>query len=58
MSEEKKCIKSEELCAEKKELSLEELEQVSGGSRKNPSELIGTLIGASTVVLKAELMGR
>ena len=50
--------KNEELCEGKEELSLKELENVNGGSRKNPSELIGTLIGASTVVLKAELTGK
>ena len=31
MSEEKNCIKREELCEEKKELSQEELGQVTGG---------------------------
>ena len=31
MSEEKKCIKSEELCEGKKALSQEDLEQVNGG---------------------------
>ena len=32
MSEEKKCTKTEELCEEKTELSIEELESVVGGS--------------------------
>ena len=31
MPEEKKCIKNEEICEEKKELSQEELGQVTGG---------------------------
>ena len=32
MSEEKKSIKNEEICEEKKEFTQEELEQVTGGS--------------------------
>ena len=32
MSEEKKCMKNEEICEEVKELSMEELESVAGGS--------------------------
>ena len=31
-ADEKKCIKSEEICESKKELSQEELERVTGGS--------------------------
>ena len=34
MSEEKKCINNEELCEGKKELTQEELEQVTGGNRR------------------------
>ena len=32
MSEEKKCINNEELCEGKQKLSIEELEQVTGGA--------------------------
>ena len=33
MSEKKKCMKNEELCEEVTELSMEELEQVTGGAK-------------------------
>ena len=32
MSEERKCFNNEELCGDKKELSQEEMEQVTGGA--------------------------
>ncbi len=39
MSEEKKCINNEEHCEEVTELSMEDLEQVTGGVKDPPSWL-------------------
>ena len=45
MSEKKKTVTSEEV-KEARELTEEELEQVTGGSRKGPTEYASVLIGA------------
>ena len=47
MSEEKNCIKSEELCDEKKGLSWEEIEQVTGGAEPS-GNLLETQFDAVT----------
>ena len=43
MSEEKKSIKNEEICEEKKEFTQEELEQVTGGRRGGKAQVYLTL---------------
>ena len=47
MSEEKKTAVTEEVKEEVLKLTEEELEQVSGGSRKGPAEYARELIGAA-----------
>ena len=48
MSEKKETVTSEEV-KEARELTEEELEQVTGGSRKGPTEYASELIGAAAV---------
>ena len=58
MSEEKKCIKSEELCEGKKALSQEALEQVAGGHAMGPKvkEVIGSAVEA--VIIPPEYLDK
>ena len=50
MSEKKKTVTSEEV-KEARELTEEELEQVTGGSRKSPAHIASLLIGVSAGVV-------
>ena len=59
MSEEKKCIKNEDLCEENTELSIEELEQVTGGVHICAAQMDGFVHGGSMGVMGGdELIGR
>ena len=58
MSEEKKTAVTEEVKEEVRKLTEEELEQVSGGSRKGPTGYAGKVIGAAVGEVVTTLAGQ
>ena len=58
MSEEKKPAVTEEVKEEFRKLTEEELEQVTGGSRKGPTEYASVLIGAAVGGVVTTLAGQ